>query len=49
MLYTYKVLVSDTLPNDENLNKLGIEGWELVTIIAEHERYYSYFLKGLLQ
>jgi len=35
--------LSEGAPTEEQLNPFGKEGWELVSILNNSERYYLYF------
>jgi hypothetical protein len=43
MRYEYHILQADSPINDEQLNDLAAEGWELVTIIQWRGAFYFYF------
>jgi len=42
MLYEYKILEGDSLPNEENLHALDADGWILVQIIDRGGYVYVY-------
>lgn len=41
-MYEYNVLEADGLVSKEQLNELSKEGWRLVTIVPEGNKYYLY-------
>ena len=44
--YKYKTLVTNTLIYDIDLNKLGKDGWELVSFTTVHDsKQYVYLFK----
>jgi len=47
-MWENKILQGDGLVNPKDLNKLGEEGWELVTIIREDDTYYYYLKRPIM-
>jgi hypothetical protein len=38
-----RALDPGTMPTENDLNELGAEGWELVSVVSENERAHFYF------
>jgi len=50
VMMEYSTFVSDSLPNDEQLNDLSVKGWELIVIVntpgsLKENVYVSYFAR----
>lgn len=41
-MWEYKVFEGDSLPNEQNLNELSEQGWELIQIIDRGGYVYVY-------
>lgn len=47
--YEHKLIVADTLISEAHLDRLGADGWELITIIAAGEDFYFYFKRLVVE
>jgi hypothetical protein len=45
----YKILKSDSLVNESQLNDLALEGWRLVTIVKDGQWFYFYFERHVIK
>lgn len=43
MQFEYRIVESAEMPQEDLLNKLGSNGWEMVGIIYRHDMYTLYF------
>ena len=43
MHYEHKVLAAETLISEQQLDELGRDGWELITIVQWEKKFYFYF------
>lgn len=48
-MYEYKIFESDSLINEEQLNELSASGWQLVQIIRENDKLYTYMQRQRVQ
>lgn len=39
----YKILEATTLISEDQLNRIALEGWKLVTIVPCDDKFYFYF------
>jgi len=39
----YKILKADSLINEQQLEELAKEGWDLIAIASQNEEFYFYF------
>jgi hypothetical protein len=44
----YKIFQATDLVNEENLNALAKDGWELITIVSTETLYYFYFKREVV-
>jgi hypothetical protein len=45
--WEYKVLSSILISDENDFNKLGAEGWELVAVAIGSARYFYYFKRAV--
>lgn len=46
-MFEYKILQSNALANEDDLNIFGREGWQLITILENNSNYYYFFFRQL--
>ena len=44
----YYVMEGDSVPNAEDLNAVGVDGWQMIQCLERHGKIYVYFSRAVV-